>query len=136
MSEYIFLSSQAFISKVYPQNQPFDFISTVLNPLQLDSESWEVALTEIDWKQKDIKLNEDLYVMTDIVAGEIQVGTLFPQILRIITEPTIFTQPYYVKLSRGYIDSIRIYIRLGDNSEPDYAISSLRCTLHFRKIIH
>lgn len=136
MSQYIYLSSQAFTTKVHPENTAFDFISLVSTPFQLDKDSWEVALTEIDWMQKDVKINEDLYVMSDIVSREIQVGVFFPEILRIVTQRRIFNQPYYVKISRGYIDSIRIYIRRADNSKPDYDISSLRCTLHFRKILN
>lgn len=133
-SKYIFLSSSAFTSDIYVNNQPFDFINNILCPLNLQPCKWEVALTEICWNPIKKEFSEDLYVMSDIVERSIQVGELFPEILRILRKPTLFYQPYYVPVSQHYIDSIRIYVKTESGEKPiEESIQNLRCTLHFRE---
>lgn len=133
-SKYIYLSSSSFTASTYVNNHSYDFTSSILFPLKLKVEEWEVALTEINWNQNEKQLIGDLYVMSDIVDNTIQVGNVFPQILRIVSTPTIFVRPYYVSIAREYIDSIRIYLKLENNtSPPRNSTQNMRCTLHFRK---
>lgn len=134
MSRYIFLNSTAFKTDMFPENQPTDFLSRIYNPLQLDVKNWEVALTEINWKPDSIKFPVDIYVMSDIAKRVTQVGQEFPELLRILDEPSVFIRPYYVDLSHDFIDSIRVYLRTEDNHIPvQSSLESVRCTLHFRR---
>lgn len=133
-SKYIYLSSQSFKSDIYVNNCSFDFTNNILYPFKLELHNWEVALTEISWSPTNYQSETDLYVMSDIVDRSIQVGTFFPGILRIIRKPTIFSKLYYVPISREYINSIRIYVKLENNTKPETTITgNRRCTLHFRK---
>lgn len=134
MSKYIYLDSFSFKNNMYIENRACDFLSNILQPDLLSKNLWEVALTEIDWLPSSFQFSEDVYIMTNIVRKNTQVGNFTPEILRILRQPTVFKRPYYMDLSCDYIDAIRIYIRKGDNTEPDNeSLTSLRCTLHFRK---
>lgn len=134
MSRYIYLDCFSFKHNMYSQNTPYEFISNIMHPLDINKNLWEVALCEIDWKPHNALSEEDLYVMSDIVARNTQVGLYYPEILRTVRAPTIFNQPYYMDISRDYIDTIKMYIRTATNEPPDkHLLTSVRCVLHFRK---
>lgn len=154
-SYYMYLDSSSFKKSYYSNNSPWDFTSKLLEPIFLNSTSYEVAITEITWIPKDIIIDEDtpefgyippnnqnnppplpnyeMYVLSDIIGSEIQVGNKVLPLLRIVKEPTVFQHLYYMPVSPYYIDRIRIYIRKYDNSYPDLEIEAVRCTLHIRK---
>lgn len=149
-SYYLHLDSISFSKNYYINNQHFDFTSEILDPIIVNSDNYEVAITEIAWIDfKDEILSKtfldfiitdpvplpayEMYVLCDIIKPEVQVGARLLPMLRIVKEPTIFQHLYYIPLSRGFINTIRIYVRKPDNSVPDLKIGGLRCTLHIKK---
>lgn len=143
-SYYFYLDCYSFSRKYYPNNTFFDFTSKILDPISLDRNKYEMAILEIFWSSSKLSgentlepstglPNTELYVMTDIVTKEVQVGQSYLPLLRVVTEPTTFREPYYLPLSRDYIDTIRIYIRNPDGLAPDFEVGGMRCTLKIRR---
>lgn len=150
-SYYFYLDSISFTQRYHSNNNALDFTSEVLDPVFLNSTEYEIALTEITWISpkgpnfenfKTLSYNVEpnppipdyeMYVLCDIVTPDIQVGARLLPLLRIVREPTVFQNLYYVNLSVDFIQRIRIYLRTVDNSTPDFKIGGLRCGLHIRK---
>lgn len=137
MSRYVYLDSDSFKHNLYRENTAFDFTSTIIQPFDFHNrDMWEVALTEIHFEPRNMPFSDDLYIMSDIVTRQTQVGRYYPEILRIVRSETVFNQPYYKNISRDHIDTIRIYIRKANNDVPDKGmLTSVRCVLHFQRKI-
>ena len=81
-----------------------------------------------------------IYVYADCIQDQ-RVGDQMAPILRILDYTGVdnslviksFTNPHYIKLSKDYVDNIRIYLRTEIGEDLPLTFGTTSCTLHFRE---
>ena len=117
-SFYVVLKSDDW-NENYPNNNPINFRSKLLNQLNLDY-NWEVALCDVQiHKPKKTSVSHSVWVYCDILV-ETQIGNRFEPLLRRVPVISTLTKLwvmgdienlYYVKIKQRTFDSIGIVIK-------------------------
>lgn len=124
---YLFLSSRDS-TDFHSENYAWDFTVDLVQCLNTRG-NWQCALTEIEF---DKGFSGDLYVYSDICTGSSVREHSLP-ILRIVKKSAIFRRPYYMEVSRDFIQRVRVYIRDKNGNIPTFVSKELRCSLHLRE---
>lgn len=127
---YVYVHSADFSR----DGSPFDMEVRMMQPFQIDSEKYEMALMEVAWMPKKVrKLDSDIYIMCDAIESS-QAGKMLPSLLRVVDRPMAFPVPWYKGMSRNIVERMRIYVRNKEGEVPPLAdrLTSLRLVLHIR----
>ena len=110
-----------------PSNTASEFICDLPYALELSS-NYACGLMEIHY---NINNSEDLIVETDIIHYSYAHGNILP-VLRVVSQPSIFTTPYFFKIKQQRISRIKISINkiTGQSAE---LTGETRCVLRFIK---
>ncbi len=123
---YLFLSSSD-CQDSHPGNHSWDFTIDLKKFIQLKGE-WECGLVDVDYTGPF----GDLYVFSDLCSDSYVCNNYLP-LLRIINNSQTFTKPYFIDVSRDFVDHIRVYIRTKDGRIPSFTPEVLRCALELRQ---
>lgn len=110
-----------------PGNSASSFICELPYPLEFSSD-YVCGLLEIKYNSSD---SEDLIIETDIIDYS-YVNGLFSPILRIVTNPTVFTIPFFFQLKQDRVTRIKICI-CKINGELAQLSGITRCVLGIKK---
>jgi len=132
-TRYIYAGHDDWID-VYPGNIGTDFCYRLLDPIQIaDGDRWSIAISDISFSAP---LKQPVYICCDTCAVSQTGRKMLPILRQLIDSPTrhfTFDRLEYRPLTKGYIDSIRIY--LTDELERNTSLYSLtlKCALHIRR---
>ena len=143
-SIYIVTNFTSSKQSYFPNNIVNHFWLKLSKPLILPGSGWKVSLCEIQFENVKVEDGEPLpthYQVEFATCEGLNVDGHPTRSLRIIpythTGHQIFTQPYYMPLQTGYIDTCEIEINLLAGSVPtrikQAADSLITCTLHFTR---
>lgn len=121
---YLFINSEDSLT-IYPNNTGDNFTVELPKPIQLESEDWRVAVTEI----KSDKGNGYYIICCDIVE-ESYIKDKYLPVLRAGGQ-TSFTNPYYLKIRTNYIP--RIHFQVYNKNLKPVGWKSVKLTLHLQK---
>ena len=124
---YIFIRSDDSIL-THPNNNSTEFLAELPKTIVVD-EKYSCALVECDIG-KDLK--EPYIIFCDIVENSCVHGKLIP-ILNIISQSGTVDLPYYIPLSRGIINRVRIRLLDKEGASPATKPLYCRIVLHITK---
>ena len=125
---YLFLSS-ADSATLHPKNSTWDFTVDFQKTLILKGE-WECALMSVHYKGKKKDL---LCVYSDLCSNNNIIHGQHLPVMRRISGPGDFVNPYYIPVSRECVNQLRVYIRTEDGELPSFQPELLTCTLLLRQ---
>ena len=112
---------------LHPSNKPNEFIVDLPKTLQLEDD-WETALTDIKIKSAN---KSSFYLFTDFCEESCLKGTLYPVLHRVDQKETQYCFPYFVKVNKTELRSIKFTIL--DPNLKAYDLTDFQCTLYLRK---
>ena len=112
---------------LYSDNKVSDFTVDLPKSLELNGR-WLCALVE--WGM-NIQVKNNLYVYCDIVQNSVIHGKLSPM-LRIMKN-SVISDPYYIPVTREYVDRIRFSVRTIDDKPLPTKLTELYLVLHLKK---
>lgn len=130
---YLIVSSTEF-NNTYPLNSNINFSLDLPSPLVLDKR-WEVALTEIWFKNTGTKAQMDL--CADFCSESLVNGVFIPLLRRIETKRgynhIIYTNPNYFRISRSELKHLNFYIIPRFEYTASFLRDAVTLKVHFRK---
>ena len=137
MSHCIYLSSDDCMN-IYPQNTGNDFTVRLSPELALDHTlEWEVAVTEFEIVPST---SEACFLLcTDICVPSRVGGRIVPVLRKSCSLTTgnryihTYIRPYYIRISKTFIDDVRVYLTDNIGGVGSFTDLSARVTLHIRK---
>ena len=132
---YVHLTSNDDVVK-HPNNVGQDFNVTLSPFFKIDT-SWTVAVTAI-YLNKGI--TGHFHLCSD-VSAPVNIGNMYlPSLRPVFNNDTsvselnyLYVKPYYMPVSKTYVDNIRLYLTDADGKIINETGLIVRATLHFRK---
>jgi hypothetical protein len=130
---YLFLSSRDSL-EAFPGNDVAEFVVQLPEALTLNG-LWCCALKEFVISSKE-KSTRDFYICSDFSEDSFVGGQRFPVLRRVRRTSSgtySFTDPFYMKVNRQYLNRLRIHIR-GDKLEPINIEGKIMLTIHLKRV--
>lgn len=131
---YFFLSSEDYLTSIYPNNTPIDFICDLTETYSLEGD-YECSVIDLIIKKRSGRPTpRTLYLFCDICSDSYVKETKLPLVKIIDTKNKELSLPIYINVKSSQFNKIRMYIKDGNlNTASVSPITVLMCTLHLRK---
>ena len=141
---FVFLSSNDS-SGIYTGNKPYDFTVSLPSRLRLEGETWSCALLQASFVDSSREVGCGVLIFLSDLVEESYIRNHFLPVLdvtydvsssrrKIVNQVMEIANPLYHRITRKYIDSIRVWIKDELSlKECTDIVEPVRCILHFKR---